>query len=141
MLIFLYFWKFMSSVYSEPEGMVQAVMALVSGPLAPHFWIGEVGLALALPLLLIVSSRARNSMVLGLAGLIYMIGLFFTRYDFIVAGQLPPMRQGFEGSGVDTVNGLVHYAPSPVEWMIFALGLGIFFLFYFLAERFLDLEG
>ncbi len=139
-MIFLYVWKFAVSLYVEPEGAVQAAYALLSGPLAAHFWIGEVGLALVLPLLLIILCRAGNSMVLGLAGLVYLLGLFFTRYDFIVAGQLPPMRQGFEGSGVHTVNGLAGYAPSPVEWMIFALGLGIFFVLYFLAERFLNLE-
>ncbi len=139
-MIFLYFWKFAASLYSEPQGMTQAAMALLSGPLAAHFWIGEVGLALILPLLLIVLCRARNSSLLGLSGLVYLIGLFFTRYNFIVAGQLPPMRQGFEGSGVHTVNGLVSYSPSPVEWMIFALGLGIFFVGYFLAERFINLE-
>ncbi|MCF8038514.1 MAG: polysulfide reductase NrfD [Desulfohalobiaceae bacterium] len=139
-MIFLYAWKLISSVYSEPEGMSQAALALISGPMALHFWIGEVGLALVLPLLLIVLCRGRNSAILGLSGLIYMLGLFFTRYDFVVAGQLPPMRPGFEGSGVDTVKGLVHYTPSPVEWMIFALGLGVFFFFYFLAERYLDLQ-
>ncbi|MCF8105945.1 MAG: polysulfide reductase NrfD [Desulfohalobiaceae bacterium] len=139
-MIFLTFWKLASSLYSEPEEMSQAALALISGPLALHFWIGEVGLALVLPLLLIVFCRAKNTRLLGLAGLTYMVGLFFTRYNFIVAGQLPPMRQGFEGSGVDTVNGLVQYAPSPVEWMIFALGLGLFFFLYFLAERYLDLE-
>jgi len=138
-MIFLYLWKILSSLYTEPEGSYEAVNTLLSGPLNTNFWIGEVLLALLLPLGLILTSRAHNLKLLGLTGLIYLSGLFFTRYDFIVAGQLPPMRAGYEGSKVHTINGLVHYSPSTGEWMIFAFGLGVFFFLYFLAERYLDL--
>ena len=139
-MIFLYAWKTISSLYTEPQGAYQAVQALLSGPLSRSFWGGEILLAVLVPLILIIGSRARNNAALGLGGLTFLIGLFFTRYDFIVAGQLPPMRQGLEGSGVHTVNGLAQYAPSPVEWMIFGLGLGLFLFLYFLAERYLDLQ-
>lgn len=139
-MIFLYAWKIISSLYTEPQGAYQAVQALLSGPLSRSFWGGEILLAVLVPLILIIGSRARNNAALGLGGLTFLIGLFFTRYDFIVAGQLPPMRQGLEGSGVHTVNGLAQYAPSPVEWMIFGLGLGLFLFLYFLAERYLDLQ-
>ena len=139
-MIFLYAWKIISSLYTEPQGAYQAVQTLLSGPLSRSFWGGEILLAVLVPLILIIGSRARNNAALGLGGLTFLIGLFFTRYDFIVAGQLPPMRQGLEGSGVHTVNGLAQYAPSPVEWMIFGLGLGLFLFLYFLAERYLDLQ-
>jgi molybdopterin-containing oxidoreductase family membrane subunit len=141
-MVLLYFWKIMSSLYTEPQGAYESAMALLSGPLAPHFWIGEVLLALAVPLaLLIVGLRRVSTTALGLSGLVFLLGMFFTRFDFIVAGQLPPMREGYEGSGVHTVNGLAQYAPSMGEWMIFALGLGVFFFLYFMAEKFLDLES
>ena len=58
----------------------------------------------------------------------------------MVAGQLPPMRKGLEGSGVETVGGLLRYSPSATEWMIFILGWGLFLLLYFAAEKFLDLD-
>jgi hypothetical protein len=54
---------------------------------------------------------------------------------------MPPMRAGNKGAGVETINGLVHYAPSAGEWMIFALGLGLFLFLYFLSERYLILDG
>lgn len=138
-MIFLYFWKIMSSVYTEPQGAFEAAAALLSGPLAAEFWIGEVVLAMALPLALILLSRGASVGMLGLAGLIHLVGLFFTRYDYIVAGQLPVMREGYPGSGVHTVNGLAQYAPSAGEWLIFALGLGVFLVLYFAAEKFLDM--
>lgn len=140
-MMLLYFWKFSSSLYTQPEGAYAAAQSLLTGPLAAPFWIGEVGLALLVPLVLILWTKGNNPNILGVAGVLYLLGMFFTRYDFIVAGQLPPMREGLEGSGVHTVNGLAQYAPSSVEWMVFCLALGVFFLLYFLAERHLDLEA
>jgi molybdopterin-containing oxidoreductase family membrane subunit len=138
-MVFLYFWKIMSAVYTQPQGAYEAAAALLAGPLAGKFWIGEVLLAMVLPLALILLVRGASVKTLGLAGLIHLVGLFFTRYDFIIAGQLPVMREGYPGSGVHTVNGLAQYAPSGGEWLIFALGLGVFFVLYFGAEKFLNL--
>ena len=140
-MAFLLFWKVTASLYTEPEGAVQAAQALLTGPMAGKFWIGEVILAIAVPLGLILLVRARNPRVLSWAGGIYLVGLFFTRYNFIVAGQMPPMRPGLEGSGVHTLNGLAHYTPATAEWMVFALGLGLFLFLYFLAERFINLQS
>lgn len=140
-MIFLLAWKIVSSLYTEPQDSYSAVKTLINGPLFINFWIGEIVFAFMLPLALLIISRLENMRILGLAGLFFMIGMFFTRYDFIVAGQLPPMRAGYEGSGVHTLNGLVHYAPSLVEWMIFAFGLGLFLFFYFLSERYLKMDA
>jgi len=139
-MIFLYLWKILSSLYTQPGDSYLAAKALLTGPLSINFWVGELVLAVILPLAIIVFSKASNMKALGIAGIVFMIGLFFTRYDFIVAGQLPPMREGLAGSGVHTVNGLAQYAPSATEWMIFALGWGVFLVLYFLAERFLILD-
>jgi formate-dependent nitrite reductase membrane component NrfD len=140
MMIFLVSWKVVSSLYTEPQGSFEAVNALLKGPLSKNFWIGEILLAIMIPLMLLLISRMKSLKIMGLAGLTFMIGMFFTRYDFIVAGQLPPMRAGYEGSGVETVAGMVHYAPSAGEWMIFAFGLGLFLFLYFMSERFLILD-
>lgn len=140
MMAFLYLWKILSSIYTQPGDAYMSVMALIKGPLSKNFWFGEIILAVVLPLLIIVVTKAKNTKALGIAGIIFMIGLFFTRYNFVVAGQLPPMRKGLEGSGVETVGGLLHYSPSATEWMIFILGWGLFLLLYFAAEKFLDLE-
>ena len=139
-MILLLTWKVLSSLYSQPGDAYTAVMALIAGPLAGHFWVGEVLLALIVPLGLLLINRGRSMMMSGVAGLVFLVGMFFTRLNFIVAGQLPPMRAGLEGSGVRAVNGLVQYTPSTGEWMIFCLGLGVFFFLYFMAERFLKMD-
>jgi len=140
-MIFLVGWKIITSLYTEPEGSYAAINVLLKGPMSFNFWIGEILMALLLPLGLILVSKAKHLRTMGFAGLAFLIGMFFTRYNFIVAGQLPPMRAGNQGSGVETVNGLMHYAPSSGEWMVFALGIGLFLFLYFLSERFLVLDA
>jgi molybdopterin-containing oxidoreductase family membrane subunit len=140
MMMFLYLWKILSSLYTEPGDAYLAVLAMLKGPLSVNFWIGEMGLAIVIPLLILAGTKGNNPKASGLAGFLFMIGLFFTRFDFIVAGQMPPMRAGLPGSGVETVNGLATYSPSLGEWGIYMLGFGVFFLLYFAAERFLNLE-
>jgi molybdopterin-containing oxidoreductase family membrane subunit len=139
-MMFLYLWKMLSSIFTEPGDAYVSAIALVNGPLSANFWIGEMLLAVVIPLALIVMAKG-NVKALALAGFVFLIGLFFTRYDFVVAGQLPPMREGLAGSGVLTdVTGLAMYSPSVSEWLIYLFGFGVFFLLYFSAEKFLNLE-
>ncbi|WP_022850283.1 NrfD/PsrC family molybdoenzyme membrane anchor subunit [Limisalsivibrio acetivorans] len=139
-MIFLYLWKMITSIFNMPGDAYLSALSLIKGQLAAGFWIGEMGLAIIIPLVLIVFAKG-NPKTLALAGFVFLIGLFFTRYNYVVAGQLPPMREGLPGSGVETnAMGLLAYSPSVSEWLIFALGFGVFFLLYFAAEKFLDLE-
>lgn len=139
-MMLLYLWKLLSSVFIGGGDAYTAAVALIKGPLALNFWLGEMILAVAVPLLLIVTAKG-NVGRLALSGFTYMIGLFFTRYDFIVAGQLPPMRGGFYGAGVVTdFAGMNFYSPSAMEWLVYLFGFGVFFLLYFSAEKFFNLE-
>lgn len=139
-MMILFFWHIASSLYTEPQGAYTAAMSLLSGDLAVSFWMGEVILAMLLPLALILLVKAARPGILAVAGIAHLFGLFWIRFDFVVAGQLPLLRQDLPGAGVAGVNGLAQYAPSGVEWMIFALGLGLFLTLYFAAEKFLNLE-
>lgn len=139
-MIFLLVWKAATSLYTSPQDAIEAFGALTFGPLALNFWVGEVILSLVVPMILLLVGGFGNMKTMGVGGLLFLIGMFFTRLDFIVAGQLPPMREGLEGAGVTTVRGLVTYTPAVGEWMIFGLGLGLFFFLYFMSERYLNLE-
>ncbi len=139
-MVFLLAWKVATSLYTSPQGATEALVALTGGPLAVNFWVGEILLALVVPMALLVFGGFWNMKTMGMAGLVFLVGMFFTRFDFIIAGQLSPMREGLAGSGVETVNGLMQYTPAAGEWMIFALGLGLFFFLYFMSERYLILE-
>lgn len=135
--VLLLFWKIMSSLFTEPKGAYEAVSALLTGKLSLNFWLGEIILTYLFPILLIIFSKSQNIKMLSIAGFSYLIGLFFTRYDFIVAGQLPLMRDAHFGSGVKAVRGLAVYSPSGVEIAVFCLAIGLFCTLYFLSERYL----
>lgn len=140
LMLFLYVWKILSSLFEGQGDAYASAASLINGALSLNFWIGEMLFAVALPLLLIVTAKGRIPN-LAAAGLFFLVGLFFTRYDFVIAGQLPPMRAGFFGAGALTdVTGLSMYSPSISEWLIYVLGFGVFFVLYFSAEKFLDLE-
>ncbi len=140
MMMFLYLWKFLTAIFNEPVEEYQAAMALISGPLALNFWVGEMLLAVIIPLVILVTAKGDTKRY-GIAGLVFMIGLYFTRVNYIVAGQMPTMRPATDGSGVSAgLDGLAMYSPSIAEWGIFLLGIGTALVLYFAAEKFLDLK-
>lgn len=132
-MAFLYLWKMISSLSSPGDNYV-AAYELVYGSLSLNFWGGEILLGVIIPLIFIALSKGRIGF-LATAGFVFLIGLFFTRYDFIIAGQLPIVKQGF----INSVQ-IASYRPSISEWLIYIFGLGVFFLLYFVAEKFLNLE-
>jgi hypothetical protein len=63
-----------------------------------------------------------------------MVGLFISRYEFIVGGQIVPL---FKGSWSQ---GFISYVPSTTEWALLALGVGISNLVYAAAMQFRGAE-
>jgi Ni/Fe-hydrogenase subunit HybB-like protein len=101
--------------WSNAEGL-QVWQYILSGPL---FWVGLIGCTL-LPLVLMLLPGTRTSgMMQLLAGLLVLVGLFISRYEFIIGGQQAPL---FKGSWQQ---GLVEYVPSNAEWALLLLGIGL----------------
>jgi molybdopterin-containing oxidoreductase family membrane subunit len=139
-MMLMYLWKFLTSIFTQPAGSYESAMALIAGPLSLNFWVGEMLLAVIIPLAILVTAKG-DTKKYGIAGLVFMIGLYFTRVNYIVAGQMPVMRQATDGSGVHAnLAGLGIYSPSMAEWGIFLLGIGVAMVLYFSAEKFLDLK-
>ena len=86
-------------------------MATLSGPLAFNFWFFEVLLGMLIPVLLLLNPRTRTPGGVMWAGLLSTCGIFFMRYDLVVAGQMVSMRE----NAADLVGGLLHYVPSATE--------------------------
>ena len=131
MAVILFFtsWKMITGVTGNPPGKYAAMMALISGPYSINFWIGEIGLGMLLPFLLILAVRGRNMRVLFVASLAGMIGIFFMRYDLVIVGQLVPH---YHGMGLVDYPEMFTYMPTLHEIMITIGGFG-FCGFLFLA--------
>jgi len=135
-LMFLTIWRFISGLYQQQEGMHDALLVLLKGPLAFNFWVFEVLLGMLIPFAMILTPSFRNPLGLTVASVLSLIGMFFMRYDFVVAGQLVPVRAGT----TETLDGLLRYTPSLAELGIVVGGFALCLFLYTLAEKVFDLE-
>jgi len=131
-ILFFTCWKMIAGVTGNPPGKYAAMMALLSGPYALNFWVGEVALGLLIPFGLILAVKGANMRVLFLASLAGMVGIFFMRYDLVIVGQLVPH---FHGMGLVDYPELFSYRPSLHEWLVTAGGFGFCGFLFLAGER------
>jgi Ni/Fe-hydrogenase subunit HybB-like protein len=130
-LIFFVVWRTIPGLYAKYPGIYLATMAAITGHLSLNFWFFEALLGLIVPFVLLVNSSTRTPFGVMLAGLLTTIGVFFMRYDMVIAGQIVPMRN----SSGENATVLLHYIPSVAEMGI-VLGAVCACLFcYILIER------
>jgi molybdopterin-containing oxidoreductase family membrane subunit len=134
MAIILFFtsWKMITGITGNPPGKYTAMMALLTGPYAINFWIGEVALGMVIPFVLIMAVRGNNMRVIFLASVAGMIGIFFMRYDLVIVGQLVPH---FHGMGLVDYPELFSYSPSFHEWLITLGGIAFCGFLFLAGER------
>ena len=113
--LILVFAEFLIGLYSGIPQDMQSLKAVVAGQYGPIFWIGQIGLAAVLPILLISLSRKNGSTILkGLAGLSTVIGIIAVRINLILQAYVSPQISGLEKAYVDSR--LVYsYFPSSIE--------------------------
>jgi len=135
-LMFVVIWKNIVAIYHGQEETVLAAQALLSGPLAFNFWVFEIMIGMAIPFVMILIPSMRTPGKLATASVLALVGMFMMRYDFVVAGQMVPVRAGT----VETASGLAQYAPSITEIGIIVGAFALCMFLYTLAEKFFDLE-
>jgi len=141
-IIFFDIWKIITSVYGAPPEKFESVMALLTGQLSFNFWFFEVMLGMLIPFLIILFTKGRNLTASLIAAISSVIGIFYMRYDLVIAGQLFPMREPAPGAHVQGAlqNGMVTYSPSFSEISIVIGALGFCVFLYLLAEKYLNLS-
>ena len=134
MAVILFFtsWKMIAGVTGHPPGKFAAMEALISGPYAVNFWLGEIGLGMVLPFLIILAVRGKNMNALFAASLAGMIGIFFMRYDLVIVGQLVPH---YHGMGLVDYPELYTYSPSLHENLIVLGGIAFCGLLFLVGEK------
>ncbi len=131
LLISLFFtaWKAYAGLSGTHTANPEAMDLLVRGAYSVNFWFGEVILAVAVPLLLIAVTRARNVDALATAAVSTMVGIFIMFYDLVVVGQLVPH---FHKYNIVDLPRYYSYTPSLHENMIF-MGAVFFALACYMA--------
>ena len=131
-IMFFTTWKMISGISGHPPGKYEAMMALINGPYAVNFWVGEVMLGMVIPFFLIISVKAKNLPVLFVASISAIIGIFFMRYDLVVVGQIVPP---FHEYGVIDLPEYFPYVPSLHEIMVTLGGIGLCVMGFLMGER------
>lgn len=125
------FVNLLTAQYGRIPDEFASLMVLVSGPLAISFWVGEILLGILAPIAILAFNRTGGTWGLISASTAVIIGMFFARYDFVVAGQLVPMIGREE---------LWEYAPAFVEIVTVVTAAALGLLLYSIGNRFLPLE-
>ncbi len=121
--------RLMTGLWSNAEG-VQIVYQHLLG--SPWFWFDIIACVL-LPLALLASANLRTSAAIqGLVAALVLVGLFISRYEFIIGGQLVPLWKG------SWIPALVDYAPNAVEWGVVIVGVSLAVLVYAIGDRFFN---
>jgi molybdopterin-containing oxidoreductase family membrane subunit len=140
-LIFFEVWKVITSLYGAPPEKYETVMALLAGPLSINFYVFEIFLGMLLPFIIIVATNGSCVRWLTAASASTMIGIFFMRYDLVIAGQLVPMRRSLDGTIVGNYpGGLAHYTPPVNELFVVIGAIGLCVLLYTFGEMLLNLN-
>lgn len=134
------FWKIHAGTYA---GKAEYKM-LLSGAYAFNFWVFEILLGFVLPLIMLPAAvKSKNLNTLALASLIAVVGLFVSRYDFVVIGQLiPSSAKLLSGQGIatDALMPLAKYSPNLVEILAGVGLLGFVWTGYVIGMRYLPLD-
>lgn len=131
-IIFFTSWKMITGITGQPPGKYEAMQALLSGPYAVNFWVGEVALGMIIPLVIILAVRGRNMNALFIASLAGMIGIFYMRYDLVIIGQLIP---AFHGMGLVDYPDMLTYSPTLHENLVVLGGIAFCGLTFFMGEK------
>lgn len=130
-VIFFWIWKVISSLYGHPPGKYEAMMSLIAGPLSLRFWLFEILIGLLIPFFfLLFFPKAKSSKGVFLASLLVLIGLFVSRFDLVITGQIAPVWGGPYAS----------YSPTLIEWTMVASAIALCLLIYSIGEKLLPLE-
>ncbi|WP_083907283.1 NrfD/PsrC family molybdoenzyme membrane anchor subunit [Desulfocapsa sulfexigens] len=120
--------KVMGGFFPEFTKNPEAMYNLVQGNFFLNFWIGEVGLAVVLPLILIGVAGVQNRTTMAIASISCLVGSFVLFYDLVIVGQLIPHY--YQYNVVDLPQ-YYPYSPSLHEIMI-TTGAIFFFLAAFI---------
>lgn len=128
-------WKILTGLYGAAPGKYEAVLAVLTGPLAWKFWIFEVGMGMVFPFLILMRAGGFETKKVYTAAMMTIIGIFFMRLDLVYAGQIIPLKV------VDGLKGVVNlYTPSWSEWAIIFGAIGASILALIVGEQKFSLD-
>ncbi len=116
-----------------------ATVFLFTGPYSPLFWVGQIGLAYVIPLIILLNPKTGKKLNwIMIATISVVVGIFFERFVLIIPGLAYPLD--YYPGHVEGMWGEVGSFPLMPTEVILSIGMFAFLgVIYFLGLRFLDL--
>lgn len=137
LLVIMYLVRYISGVYGGVPERADTITHIFT---SSNFLVFELGLGLALPLLVAVFGAKDKIGFYCIASFFGLVGIMFSRVNLIEGMQLAPMQPLQTKVYESTSTLLTSYTPSSTELGIGLGAIGVYILFMFLSERVLDLD-
>ncbi len=131
-IFFFTCWKMITGITGHPPGKYESMQLLLEGAYSNNFWIGEVGLGMVIPFILIMLVRGKHMTTVFLASLLGIIGIFIMRYDLVIVGQLIPH---YHGLGLVDYPEYFSYSPTLHENLVVAGGIAFCGMMFLIGEK------
>lgn len=134
-VLFLSLIKAITGLTATSETKSMAYEHMLLGSFGPVYWIVGILLGLVVPLALLIYPRTRTpGGILGASGLT-LLGLFITKYEFVVGGQVVALT-----NDPSAQYPLVSYTPSLVEFAVVVFAFTVVAVVYTVGSLVLDLD-
>lgn len=131
---FIHIWTAIISSYGNSL-LSDSIDLIFSGPLAFNHVFFEIIIGIVIPFLLLILGKFKSLPLAALASVCALIGVFFTRYDSIIGGQLVKVESTFlEKIQIGT------YSPTLAEISVFIGAIGLTMLIYEIGNRYLPMH-
>ena len=139
------FAEYSVALYSSVPSEIAPLIAILVGPYWYVFWIGQVGLGIVLPIVVVLWKRTRRNPVwIGIAGLGVVIATFAMRLNIVIPPLALPELNGLIEAVPGNPRMSMQYFPSAMEWFlaigIIGFGMALFALGYALFPTTLPAE-
>ncbi|WP_035588460.1 NrfD/PsrC family molybdoenzyme membrane anchor subunit [Hippea jasoniae] len=135
MIIFAKIWRSVTLIYGKEPMTYEAAKQLFAGKLSFNFYFFEILLGIITPFALLLWGRFKSTYLSLISSICVIIGIFFFRYDTVVAGQLIPVNSIYFPH-----KEVLSYMPSIAEITLFISAVGVMGLVYTIGSRILHLE-
>ncbi len=127
------FAEYSIALYGAVPDDVAPLLKTMFGPFWYIFWIGQVGLGMVVPIILLGWKRTRgNAIWAGLAGLSIVVAFVGVRLNIVIPPLSLPELRGLIEAVPGSPRMTMQYVPSTMEWFlsigIIGLGMALFAL-------------
>lgn len=149
MLLFVTAWRLIAGATGEHYHLHDVTMAILAGPLFFSFWLIEVFIGIAVPMILLLSPKRREPRYVAMAASLPVLSMLMARLNFVYAGQMFSLKPvighlgeiihyspPFKGNAA----GILPYTPSLVEVLIVFGAIAGAILLFVAAARALRLD-